>query len=189
MISLKLRLAGLLYDKQGDDKYTVKHKYALGAATHQSAGIFIDGKGADTYANTGDDEAIGLGYDHGVAFHIDRGDQDDTYTLVNAGDFVLGFARHPALGVLINEGGNDTYTVPASKGERAMGRSWVDADDRKGSASSTVTVGMFLDLGGASDTYNLVRTELKNNAAWRQTTALGAGWLKSLDFGYGLDSQ
>lgn len=181
---------GLHYDASGKDRYEITHKYGLGSATHQSVGLFIDGGGADTYRVSGDDEAIALGYDHGVAFHIDRGKEDDSYTVDNVGDFVLGFARHPAMGVLINEGGDDSYNLPAGKGARALGRSHVDANDRNASyAKDTVTLGLFLDLGGAKDTYPAARTDAGNGKTWRQTTSQGKGWTKGLDYGYGVDSE
>ena len=122
---------GLLYDATGDDDYTLTHKYGQGAATHQSAAVFWDGDGADAYRNIDDDECTGLGYDHGVAWHIDRGDGPDIYTIDNAGNFVFGFARHPALGVLINEGGDDEYHIPGN-GNRALGRAEADENDHLG---------------------------------------------------------
>ena len=44
---------GLLYDKRGDDKHIVSHKYGMGGATHQSVGIFLDEGGADSYTYRG----------------------------------------------------------------------------------------------------------------------------------------
>jgi len=179
---------GLFYDAAGDDRYTNTHKYTMGSATHQSVGLFIDGQGADVYTLEGDDEAIGLGYDHGVAFHIDRGDEDDVYTVENIGDFVLGFARHPALGVLLNEGGNDAYHVPGN-GKRSLGRTEVNPGDRDGPGQGILTVGLFLDLGGAEDLYDVAREEVVNGGEWRQEEPLGGAWDPKLDFGYGLDSD
>ena len=179
---------GLFYDQSGDDDYKLTHKYGIGAATHQSVGLFEDGDGADTYVNTGDDESIGLGYDHGVAFHIDRGDQDDHYEIENHGDFVFGFARHPSMGVLINEGGNDTYIVPGN-GNRSLGRSEVNKDDRNGPGAGIISLGMFLDLGGPDDAYVIEREEVQNNAQWNQTEPLGQAWTPTLDFAVGLDSE
>ena len=114
--------------------------------------------------------------------------EDDEYTVVNIGNFVLGFARHPAMGVLINEGGNDTYNVPGT-GNRAIGMTEVEADDRTGPAANTITLGLFLDLGGTADIYNIARAGPANGADWRQTAASGAGWDPAMDFGYGYDSE
>jgi len=179
---------GLFHDKAGDDTYVNTHKYTLGSATHQSVGLFIDGQGKDSYALVGDDEAIGLGYDHGVAYHLDRGTQDDTYTVDNYGDFTLGFARHPALGTLINEGGNDHYDI-AGTGEVTCGRSWVDAQDRQGALAKIITLAVFLDLGGTGDIYDIPRDEVGNALSWHQTTPLGDGWTPDLDFAWGEDVE
>ncbi len=179
---------GLFFDKAGDDTYVNTHKYTLGSATHQSVGLFVDEAGKDSYALVGDDEAIGLGYDHGVAYHLDRGSQDDTYTVENFGDFTLGFARHPALGTLINEGGNDHYDI-AGTGEVTCGRSWVDAEDRKGSLAEIITLAVFLDLGGSGDVYDIPRDEVGNGKSWHQTEPLGGGWVPELDYAWGQDAE
>jgi len=180
---------GLFYDKEGDDSYVNTHKYTMGAATHQSVGLFFDGQGADSYVLVGDDEAIGLGYDHGVACHIDRGGEDDVYTVDNVGDFVIGFARHPSMGVWINEGGDDIYNIPG-KGKRCLGRSEVNEGDRDGPGFGVITLGMFMDLGGISDEYNVTdRPDVHNDGEWRQVDPLGQDWVPKLDFGYGFDSE
>jgi hypothetical protein len=179
---------GLFYDRQGDDSYVNTHKYTMGSATHQSVGLFIEGDGADTYTMTGDDEAIGLGYDHGVAYHLDRGNGDDVYTVENVGHFTLGFARHPAIGTLINEGGNDTYNI-AGNGSRTCGQGWVDANDRQGELAKIISLALFMDLGGTEDVYNIEREEIQNAVSWPQTTPLGDGWNPDLDFAMGVDTE
>lgn len=180
---------GLVWDGGGDDSYEITHKYGLGSATHQSVGLFFDDAGSDQYRISGNDEAIGLGYDHGVAFHLDRGDGDDVYTVDNYGEFVIGFARHPAMGVLINEGGNDEYHVPGP-GNRSFGRSEVNPGDRDGFLAGFITVGMFLDLGGDKDVYDVAdRPNVTNDSQWIQTEPLGGAWEPELDFGLGLDVE
>ncbi len=179
---------GLFYDGQGNDVHLLTHKYGIGAATHQSVGLYIDGGGEDSYTNNGDDESIGLGYDHGVAFHIDRGAEDDQYTVENIGNHVIGYARHPSMGVLINEGGDDTYFVPG-EGQRSFGRSEVDSGDRDGPGKGIVTLGLFLDLGGAGDVYETAREEVQNNNTWRQTEPMGGDWVPELDFAMGVDTE
>lgn len=188
--------AGLFYDKAGDDDYVVSHKYGMGGATHQSIGLFLDYGGADTHTYlghgpTGGGEGVGLGYDLGVAFHIDRGGENDSYDFPVEIGWIMGFARHPALGVLINEGGDDSYHVLGLAGETAFGTSEVFSTDRSSAAGtlSTVSLGMFLDLGGANDTYDLSHAGLANGAKWLQTTPIGDGWDPTLDHGYGLDSE
>lgn len=180
---------GLVWDGDGDDSYEITHKYGLGSATHQSVGLFFDDSGADKYRISGNDEAIGLGYDHGVAFHLDRGDGDDVYTVDNYGEFVIGFARHPAMGVLINEGGNDEYHIPGP-GDRSLGRTEVNPGDRDGFLAGFITVGMFLDLGGDQDVYDVAdRPDVTNGSQWIQTEPLGGAWEPELDFGLGWDLE
>ncbi len=187
---------GILYDKAGRDEYVVSHKYGIGGATHQSVGVFLDYGGADTYTylghgRTGGGEGVGLGYDHGVAFHIDRGNDADVYRFPVDIGWIMGFARHPALGVLINEGGDDAYHITGASGERALGVSEVFDTDRSAGLGTltTPTVGMFLDLGGTKDVYDVTHAGTGNGKKWVQTTPVGAGWKAALDHGYGLDTE
>jgi hypothetical protein len=179
---------GLFYDRRGDDDHLITHKYALGSATHWAVGLYLDGDGDDSYRNDDDDECIGLGYDASVAFHIDRGNGDDVYTLDNFGDFVLGQSRIPALGVLINEGGDDEYHVPGS-GSRAIGRTFTQGGNREGYLSRVISLGMFLDLGGTDDWYDIARDEVDNDTEWIQTEPTGEDWDPRYDYGYGLDLE
>ena len=177
---------GLLYDAAGDDDHLTTHKYSLGSATHWAVGLYVDLAGEDTYRNDDDDECIAEGYDASVAFHIDRGDEDDVYTLDNVGDFTLGVSRIPALGVFINEGGDDAYHVPGA-GTRAIGRTYTADGNRDGYLWDVVSLGMFLDLGG-SDEYDIARDDVVDGGEWIQTDPLGDDWDPDYDFGYGLDS-
>jgi len=181
--------AGLFFDGGGDDDHLITHKYAIGAATHWAIGIYLDEGGVDTYTNSGDDECIGLGYDASVAFHIDRGDAADVYTIDNVGDFAVGVSRIPALGVLINEGGDDEYHIPGS-GNRALGRSRLEPGNRDGYLAEVINLGMFLDLGGSADVYDIARDDVGNGLEWIQTDPDDpAEWDPDFDFGYGLDTQ
>jgi hypothetical protein len=177
---------GLFFDRSGNDDHLVTHKYSMGAATHWAVGLYVDGQGEDTYRNSDDDECIGEGYDASVAFHLDLGSEDDTYTIDNFGQFTLGIALHPALGVLINEGGDDSYNTPDST--YGIGRSYIDTDDRASYLAGVPSVGMFLDLGG-TDVYGGGRAETANDAEWVQVDPLGGGWDPKLDHGYGLDTH
>ena len=179
---------GIFYDPEGDDDHLVTHKYAMGAATHWAVGVLVDGQGSDTYRNSGDDECIGLGYDASPAFHIDRGDETDVYTIDNIGDFVLGVGRIPGLGVLINEGGDDEYHVPGT-GLRSVGRSFTASGNRAGYLGSVPNVGMFLDLGGTADVYDFAAAGVGNGLEWIQTDPQGDDWDPAHDFGYGLDTE
>ncbi len=178
---------GLFYDAAGDDDHLTTHKYSLGSATHWAVGLYVDVQGADTYRNDGDDECIAEGYDASVAFHIDRGEEADTYTLDNAGDFTLGVSRIPALGVFLNEGGDDEYHVPGA-GNRAIGRTYTADGNRDGYLGAVASVGMFFDLGG-TDVYDIAREEVTNGGEWIQTDPDGGDWDPLYDFGYGLDAD
>lgn len=177
---------GIFFDVSGDDDHLVTHKYALGSATHWAASAYVDLQGEDTYRNNDDDECIGEGYDASVAWHLDLGSENDTYILDNYGEFTLGVARHPALGVLINEGGDDLYQLPDST--YAIGTVTIDEGDRSGYLAGVPALGMFLDLGG-KDQYAGAREDVGEGLEWRQINPLGGDWDAKLDFGYGLDSS
>jgi len=181
--------AGLFYDGGGDDDHLITHKYAIGAATHWAIGIYFDEGGADTYRNDDDDECIGLGYDASVAFHIDRGAETDVYTIDNFGEYAVGVSRIPATGVLINEGGDDEYHIPGD-GLRAIGRARVEPGNRDGYLHDVINLGMFLDLGGAGDVYDIARTGVGNGAEWIQIDGDDpTEWDAQYDFAYGLDEN
>ncbi len=170
--------AGLFYDAEGNDDHRVTHKYAMGAATHWAIGLYLDDGGADTYRNSGDDECIGLGYDASVAFHIDRGAGPDVYTIDNIGDFAIGVSRIPALGVLINEGGDDEYHIPGN-GNRALGRSRLEPGNRDGYLAEVINLGMFLDLGGSADVYDIASVDVDNGLEWIPDRSRRSGRLGS----------
>ncbi len=186
---------GLFYDKRGNDQHVVSHKYGIGAATHQSVGLFIDDAGADTYTylghgRSGGGEGVGLGYDNGVAFHLDRGPEVDRYDFPVDVGHIMGYARHPALGVLINEGGNDEYHIAGMAARLGFGVSNAEAGDRVSAVGMTTvpSVGIFLDLGG-TDVYDLMHPGVGNRATWTQTSAVGPEFNAVLDHGYGFDSE
>lgn len=195
--------AGLLYDRSGDDTYRLWHKYGIGGATHQAIGVFLDGQGADTYdyvaggiPTNGGSEGIGLGYDHGVGFHIDRGTEADSYTFQvdrqGLGE-VMGIARFPAVGVFLNEGGDDAYHLPGRMGAYALGMTAMPSPrSAAGGTLNTLSVGLFFDLGGA-DRYDVMHSAAANNTTWRQTAATTNTPMDPfdprLDFGLGSDQE
>jgi hypothetical protein len=178
--------AGIFYDGgEGNDDHLVTHKYAMGGATHYAIGLLVDEGGSDTYRNDDDDECIGLGYDCSVAWHLDLGDGDDVYTLDNYDDFVVGVSRIPALGVLVNESGNDVYSLPGTA-QNALGRSITDEGVRDDYLPTELNIAFFMDLAG-DDTYPAARKDIGNGLEWVQTEGGGADWTPLYDFGYGLD--
>ncbi|MCK9464245.1 MAG: hypothetical protein M0R80_31900 [Proteobacteria bacterium] len=113
----------------------------------------------------------------------------DVYTLDNFGEFAFGVSRIPATGVLINEGGDDEYHVPGD-GTRAIGRSRVEPGNRDGYYATVINLGMFLDLGGAADLYDIARADVGNGAEWIQTDGDDpTEWDPQYDYGYGLDEN
>jgi hypothetical protein len=183
---------GLLWDREGDDEHVITHKYAIGAATHWAVGLYVDHEGDDSYRNRGNDECIGLGYDSSVAWHLDRGDGADVYTIDNVGDFAVGGTRIPSLGVLINEGGDDEYHIPGS-GRRALGYARTESGNRAwNSYLGTVhSVGLFFDLGGPNDVYDTAREGVGNRMQWLQTEPDGSedDWDPAYDHGFGRDTE
>ena len=198
---------GLLYDKSGNDSYTVWHKYGIGGATHQAIGVFIDMQGTDAYEyaaggipTNGGSEGVGLGYDSSVGFHIDRGPETDTYKFDMDKQMwgeVLGIARFVGIGVLINEAGDETYTLPGVMGAYALGMTDMPYSSppyrsTANGTASTIALGMFLDLAG-NDTYAASGSKAANNASWIQAAATTNSTMdpfdSSLDHGYGLDAE
>jgi hypothetical protein len=198
---------GLLYDASGDDSYTIWHKYGMGGATHQAIGVFIDAQGADHYeymaggiATNGGSEGVGLGYDLSVGFHIDRGPEADVYTFDQDKQMwgeVMGVARFPGVGVLINEGGDDEYHLPGVMGAYAFGMTDMpySSPSYRSSvpgAASTLSFGMFLDLGG-NDTYDATGSGAVNDGTWIQNAATTNSTTDvfdpNLDHGYGFDGE
>ncbi len=198
---------GLFYDQSGNDAYTVWHKYGLGGATHQAAAVFIDAQGADHYeyasggiATNGGSEGVGLGYDVSVGFHIDRGPEADVYKFDADKQMwgeVLGVARFPGIGVLINEAGDDQYNLPGVMGAYALGMTDMPTSNPPyrtavPQTANTISLGMFLDLGG-NDTYAATGSQAVNNATWKQTgpttNSTTDVFDPALDHGYGFDGE
>lgn len=196
---------GLLYDKSGNDSYVVWHKYGLGGATHQAIGVFIDAQGADKYeyaaggiATNGGSEGVGLGYDMGVGFHVDRGVEPDSYKFdqdKQKWGEVVGISRFVGLGVFLNEGGADEYHLPGVMGAYALGMTNMPTQNppyrTAAGATNTASVGLFFDLGG-TDVYDLSGSAAGNGKSWKQSAATSNStdvFDPKLDFGFGLDGD
>ena len=143
---------GLLWDGGGDDTYRSVY-FTQGSGAHFAIGALIDEGGNDRHmleATSG--AGLGFGWDVVNAFLIDRGSGNDYY---EAKKISLGVAEYRSNAFFLDEGGNDTYVVPAKA--KALG----DVDQRKPYTTPHRTSPMyfhlpqaavFLDLGGA-DTY------------------------------------
>ncbi len=143
---------GALLDLEGDDAYEAGN-WALGAGYWFGAGILYDGGGNDRYRSVYYSLASGAHFCLGAVF--DDGDGDDTYTVWDppiADDLVppglgmnaaagagLSFAWDFCVSLLVDKGGDDTYTGRIISGARAMIRS----------------TAILADLGRGDDIYTL----------------------------------
>ena len=164
---------GLLWDGGGNDHYKSVY-FTQGSGAHFAIGALIDESGEDTHElweTAG--AALGFGWDVVNAFLIDRGQGNDTY---NAKKISLGVAEVRSNAFFIDEGGDDTYRIPAK------GKFLGDVDNRPQYTKPRRTVdfsfridqiGVFLDLGG-NDTYDVTggkpSTPYANDASWHVRT-------------------
>lgn len=121
---------GILHDAGGNDAYDAS-VFAQGTGYWEGTGILSDAGGADRY-----DAAwyIQGGVAHyAVGMHVDLGDDSDEFNQLRDSVSVNQGSGHDySLGVLINEGGDDTYRITGlSSG-----------------ASNCNGIGLFVDNGG-----------------------------------------
>ncbi len=181
---------GALLDLAGDDSYLAGN-WSMGTGYWFGTGLLYDGAGDDTYRGvawsqgTGAHFCIGVLLDEGgndrhvaeensvnsLAFGHDFAvallvnlGGDDTYTVQNSG---LGYSINRSVAMLLDVGGNDTYTT---KAENRPGMAIFDEQrfrDRSGPTTyfaDASSVGLFLDIGG-NDTY-AYDAQTRNNATW-----------------------
>ncbi len=165
---------GLLLDRAGDDRYLGEER-SQGSGAHLAAGLLIDSGGADAY--TGVRSVQGSGDDRALGLLWDRGAGSDGYSVgpgsgkQGMGRDGQGFARRArALGLFVDEGGDDAYTADRD----AMGEVLVPA------RPVAPPHGLFLDLGG-TDVYEKGARRPGSNPAD------GAAW-SSEDLAAGLDT-
>ena len=162
---------GLLLDRAGDDRYLGEER-SQGSGAHLAAGLLVDSGGADAY--TGVQSVQGSGDDRAQGLLWDRGDSNDGYSVgpgsgrQGMGRDGQGFARRArALGMLVDEGGDDAYTADRD----AMGEVLVPA------RPVPPPHGVFVDLGG-TDVYEKGARRPGSNpadgAAW-SSEGLAAG--------------
>ncbi|MCP4873823.1 MAG: hypothetical protein GY898_34475 [Proteobacteria bacterium] len=150
---------GMLLDRAGSDRYVAEYR-SQGSASHLAAGILVDSAGSDAYQGT--NTVLGAAVDRSVGVLWDQGDAPDSYRLEPAGNAVpndlgggIGWARRAhALGLLVDEGGDDHYValwdgiafaVPPARPDRGA-------------------TALLADLGG-SDTYAVSINRPGGNAA------------------------
>jgi len=105
---------GLLLDRAGSDQYLCGQN-CQGSAEHLAAALLLDSDGNDRYE--GSQDLQGFADDRSVGILWDRGAGSDLYRLAERGRVKpaevgrgQGYARQPhALGVLVDNGGDDQY--------------------------------------------------------------------------------
>jgi hypothetical protein len=153
---------GALIDLRGNDRYEAGN-WAIGAGYWFGAGLLYDGDGSDTYRSVYYSLASGAHFCLGAVF--DDGEGDDTYTVWDppipddlvpqdqgmnaAGGAGLSFAWDFCVSLLVDKGGNDTYTGRIISGARAMIRS----------------TAILADLGAGDDVYTLPASAGAGSAA------------------------
>jgi hypothetical protein len=125
---------GVLRDIAGNDTYEAS-VFAQGTGYWQGTGILSDGAGDDTYDAYY--YAQGGAAHYAIGLLSDDGDGDDAFNGVRPGRYMhMGAGHDFSIGVFLNEGGNDRYTISG------LGAG----------ASNCNGVGLFVDNGG-DDTY------------------------------------
>jgi hypothetical protein len=125
---------GVLRDEAGDDDYEVS-VFGQGAGYWQGTGFLSDGDGADRYE--GRWYVQGSGAHYAVGLLREGGSGDDTFNeVLYTHNVTLGSGHDYSVGVLLSEGGSDTYHL----GRLAVG------------TSNCNGVGLFADNSG-DDTY------------------------------------
>ncbi|MDD2229666.1 MAG: HEAT repeat domain-containing protein [Candidatus Cloacimonetes bacterium] len=167
---------GLLYDKNGNDKY-LGGVYAQGVGYWYATGVLIDEDGNDVY------NAIyypqGSGIHLACGFLYDGGGNDAYYSRHGPGE---GAGHDWGFGALIDASGNDAYSIQGGNGlglSNSVGI-FVDkqGDDRyeRGEpqnygngafARSTGSIGLFLDMGGKDVYPDSTKT---NDSTWQKGT-------------------
>lgn len=165
---------GLLYDRNGNDKY-LGGVYAQGVGYWYAVGMLIDEKGNDVYNAIYYPQGSGIHLACGVLFD---GEGDDNYYTRNGPG--QGAGHDWSFGMLVDKGGNDSYSIPGGNGlglSNSVGifvdSSGDDRYERKVDNSlgfanlsrGTGGIGLFLDAGG-KDSYP--DSLYANNKQWQR---------------------
>ena len=142
---------GFLYDDGGDDKYRT-FWWGPAAAAHMGVGLLIEEDGNDDIHVTR--LSGGYGYDCSVGWLVDNGG-DDVY----GGQFNYGRAYTYGMTFMVNDGGDDVYNNGAEQTDPRFGV--VDHG-----FNNAHLAGVFIDLGGGTDTYNTSIEGVGNDAYW-----------------------
>ncbi|MBI2820983.1 MAG: hypothetical protein HYX74_02045 [Acidobacteria bacterium] len=146
---------GLLLDAGGDDTYQGVW-YSMGAAAHFAVGLLRDQAGNDRY-RAEKNMSLGAGHDFSLG-RLDDLEGDDHYEAPNLS---LGAGSANGIGVFWDHAGHDTYLAA---GDLALGRT--DAAVASELRRELLTLGLFLDSGGGSDSYPAARGLAANSSIW-----------------------
>ncbi|MCK6481898.1 MAG: hypothetical protein L6R43_17655, partial [Planctomycetes bacterium] len=135
---------GMLLDAAGNDDYRGVW-YVQGACAHFAVGILDDGGGDDRYLASMN-MAQGAGHDYSLGVLLDRGGND----LYEAPNLSLGGGNADGVGILLDAGGDDSYT---SRGITLGHASVATPAEAPTVRHASLTLGVFLDLGGGRDSY------------------------------------
>ena len=174
----------MLLDLAGNDRYEAQ-LFAQGVGYYEGLGILLDDGGNDRFESAR--YAMGAGVHYAAGNLLKRGVGNDVYRSTH--EITLGSANDLSVGVFVDEGGQDEYTVGAlglgaahanstgifvdgagndrysvaSARCRALGAAYMHA---WGNARETLpNLGLFMDLGGV-DTYPAHCVRAANNSLW-----------------------
>jgi hypothetical protein len=176
---------GLLLDLGGNDRYEAQ-VYAQGVGYYEGLGMLLDDGGNDHFEAAW--YAMGAGVHAAAGILLKRGTGNDVYR--SSHEMVLGTGNDLAVGVFVDEAGDDDYTVgqlslgvayangtglfvdgagrdrytvTASAACRALGAAYLH--DWGTPRESWPSLALFLDLGG-NDSYPAHCERVANNRLW-----------------------
>ncbi len=175
---------GVLLDLAGNDRYEAQ-VFAQGAGYYEGLGMLLDDGGNDRFEAAW--YAMGASAHYAAGILLKRGIGNDVYRSTH--EMVLGTGNDFSVGVFVDEGGDDDYTV----GQLSLGVAYANSTglfvDGAGNDRYTVmsptcralgaadlhewgtprealpNLGLFMDLGGV-DSYPTQCTRAGNNTLW-----------------------
>ncbi|MEZ5337381.1 MAG: PKD domain-containing protein [bacterium] len=183
---------GMLLELGGSDSYS-GDRFCGSVGALRGAAMLWDRNGADQYTYTGIG-CLALGQDYTLAWLLD-GAGDDTYQSDN-GCMATGIRN--SFCYMIDYAGADSYTILNVPVRAGLGAAYIDELD-PGDRDVTPTLGLFVDIGPGSDSYNLPEAMLDrdgntltvaDDSIWVRAkhTILEPGW-HNYEYGVGADGN
>lgn len=142
---------GLLVDGGGDDTYRM-FWWGMGAAAHMGVGVLLEEGGDDDLQSAW--ASAGFGYDCSIGWTLDHGG-NDRY----GGKWYAGYSYTYGMSFFLNSGGDDVYNYDEAHSSPEYGVvNWGFPGQK--------LAGVFLELGGGSDTYHTDVEGIGNDAEW-----------------------